>query len=209
MKNLGLYIIIDPNNIGKADLYNLAKEIIEAGADTIQLRNKKSGDKEVIVQANLIKALCDANDTILIINDRVNVAIETKPDGIHLGREDMDVNECRKIFGNDFIIGNSNATKDEALLSSKLNLNYVAIGSLFETTTKKDTIPSSINVIKDLKDTKFKLPIVGIGGINKERAKKVLESGADSLCISSAVTLSDNPRKEVLDIKKVMKKYGK
>ena len=80
MKNLGLYIIIDPNNIGKADLYNLAKEIIEAVADTIQLRNKKSGDKEMIVQANLIKALCDANDTIFIINDRVNVAIETKPD---------------------------------------------------------------------------------------------------------------------------------
>ena len=209
MKNLGLYIIIDPNNIRNAGLYNLAKEIIEAGADTIQLRNKESDDQEMIAQANLVKTLCRANDTLFIINDRINVALETKPDGIHLGREDMDVNQCRKIFGDDFIIGNSNATKQEAILSSKLNLNYVAIGSLFETTTKKDTIPSSINVIKDLKDTKFKLPIVGIGGINKERAKKVLESGADSLCISSAVTLSDNPRKEVLDIKKIMKKYGK
>ena len=209
MKNLGLYIIIDPNNIRNAGLYNLAKEIIEAGADTIQLRNKESNDQEMIAQANLVKTLCRANDTLFIINDRINVALETKPDGIHLGREDMDVNQCRKIFGDDFIIGNSNATKQEAILSSKLNLNYVAIGSLFETTTKKDTIPSSINVIKDLKDTKFKLPIVGIGGINKERAKKVLESGADSLCISSAVTLSDNPRKEVLDIKKIMKKYGK
>jgi thiamine-phosphate pyrophosphorylase len=80
---------------------------------------------------------------------------------------------------------------------------------LFETITKKDTIPSSINVIKDLKDSKFKLPIVGIGGINKERAYSVLESGADSLCISSAVTLASNPKKEVLDLKKIMKKYGK
>ncbi|MBM01752.1 MAG: thiamine phosphate synthase [Chloroflexi bacterium] len=209
MKNLGLYIIIDPNNIRNAGLYNLAKEIIEAGADTIQLRNKESNDQEMIAQANLVKTLCRANDTLFIINDRINVALETKPDGIHLGREDMDVNQCRKIFGDDFIIGNSNATKQEAILSSKLNLNYVAIGSLFETTTKKDTIPSSINVIKDLKDNKFILPIVGIGGINKERARKVLEFGADSLCISSAVTLSGNPRKEVLDIKKIMREYGK
>jgi len=209
MKNLGLYIIIDPNNIGKSDLYNLTKDIIDAGVDTIQLRNKTSENKEVIDQANLIKKLCGSSNKTFIINDRVDVAIQTKPDGIHLGRDDMDVNKCREIFGSNFIIGNSNATTEEALISSKLHLDYVAIGSLFETITKKDTIPSSINVIKDLKDSKFKLPIVGIGGINKERAYSVLESGADSLCISSAVTLASNPKKEVLDLKKIMKKYGK
>ena len=209
MKNLGLYIIIDPNNIGKTDLYLLTKDIIEAGADTIQLRNKISNDKEVIDQANLIKKLCKPNNTTFIINDRVEVAAQVKPDGIHLGRDDMNVNECRDIFGINFIIGNSNATTEEALISSMLNLDYVAIGSLFETITKKDTIPSSINVIKDLKASEFKLPIVGIGGINKERASSVLESGADSLCISSAVTLAKNPKKEVLDLKKIMKKYGK
>ncbi len=209
MKNLGLYIIIDPNNIGKSDLYRLTKDIIDAGVDTIQLRNKTSDNKEVIGQANLIKKLCDSSNKTFIINDRVDVAIQTKPDGIHLGRDDMDVNKCREIFGSNFIIGNSNATTEEALISSKLHLDYVAIGSLFETITKKDTIPSSINVIKDLKDSKFKLPIVGIGGINKERAYSVLESGADSLCISSAVTLANNPKKEVLDLKKIMEKYGK
>ena len=209
MKNLGLYIIIDPNNIGKSDLYNLTKDIIDAGVDTIQLRNKTSENKEVIDQANLIKKLCGSSNKTFIINDRVDVAIQTKPDGIHLGRDDMDVNKCREIFGSNFIIGNSNATTEEALISSKLHLDYVAIGSLFETITKKDTIPSSINVIKDLKDSKFKLPIVGIGGINKERAYSVLESGADSLCISSAVTLANNPKKEVLDLKKIMEKYGK
>ena len=209
MKKLGLYIIIDPNNIGKSDLYHLAKDIIEAGADTIQLRNKTSNDKEVIDQANLIKKLCNENNSNFIINDRVDVAIEVQPDGIHLGRDDMDINECRDIFGDNFIIGNSNATTQEAFLSSKLKINYIAIGSLFETITKKDTIPSSINVIRDLKDTKFNLPIVAIGGINKERAPSVLESGDDSLCISSAVTLAKNPKNEVLEIKKIMKEYGK
>jgi thiamine-phosphate pyrophosphorylase len=190
MKKLGLYIIIDPNNIGKSDLYHLAKDIIEAGADTIQLRNKTSNDKEAIDQANLIKKLCNENNSNFIINDRVDVAIEVQPDGIHLGRDDMDVNECRDIFGDNFIIGNSNATTQEAFLSSKLKINYIAIGSLFETITKKDTIPSSINVIRDLKDTKFNLPIVAIGGINKERAPSVLESGADSLCISKCCDFS-------------------
>ncbi|MEC7880668.1 MAG: thiamine phosphate synthase [Chloroflexota bacterium] len=209
MKNLGLYIIIDPNNIGNSDLYNLAKDIIQAGADTIQLRNKISSDKEVIDQAYLIKKLCNLNNTTFIINDRVEVAMETNPDGIHLGRDDMDINKCRDIFGDKFIIGNSNATTKEAMESSKLNLNYIAIGSLFETITKKDTIPSSINVIKDLKNSKFKLPVVGIGGINKERAASVLEAGADSICISSAVTLAQNPIKEVKDLKNIMKKYGK
>jgi len=90
-----------------------------------------------------------------------------------------------------------------------LPTNYIAIGSLFETNSKKDTIPSSLDVITNLKKTNFKKEIVAIGGINKNRIIKVLNSGADSICVSSAITLSDKPALEANNIKKIMQDYAK
>ena len=209
MIDLGLYVIIDPYNIGQNNLYDLVKNIIEGGADTIQLRNKLDNDNEVAKEGRLLKELCSKYQKIFILNDRVEVAKVIHPDGIHVGRDDMPVNKCREIFGENFIIGNSNATIEDANISSQLKLDYVAIGSLFETISKKDTIPSSMNVIKRLKDNGFDKPIVGIGGINKERAKEVLENGADSICVSSAITLSNNPKKETSELKELINKYAK
>ena len=131
------------------------------------------------------------------------------PDGIHVGRDDTPVQKCRDIFPKEFIIGNSNATFEEGKISENLPTNYIAIGSLFETNSKKDTIPSSLDVIKKLKNTNFKKEIVAIGGINKNRIIDVLDSGADSICISSAITLSKDPVLEANIIKKIMQDYAK
>ena len=206
---LGLYVIIDPYNIGNKDFKDLCMELIESNIDTIQLRNKLGSKKEYIEQSLFLKNLCEKNNKIFIINDRVEEALEVMPNGIHVGRKDESVQKCRGLFPKKFIIGNSNATFEEGIISGKLPTDYIAIGSLFETNSKKDTIPSSLDVIKRLKKANFKKEIVAIGGINKNRVIKVLESGADSICISSAITLSKNPADEANNIKKIMQDYAK
>ena len=206
---LGLYVIIDPYNIGENNFNNLCNKLIESDVDTIQLRNKYGDKKEYMEQSILIKNLCEKNNKKFIINDRLEEALEIMPDGIHVGRNDASVEKCRDLFPQEFIIGNSNATFEEGKVSEKLLTDYVAIGSLFETNSKKDTIPSSLDVIKNLKKTNFKKKIVAIGGINKNRIIKVLDSGADSICISSAITLSKNPTIEANNIKKIMQDYAK
>ena len=206
---LGLYVIIDPYNINNKNFNKLCTEIIESDIDTIQLRNKYGDKEEYLKQAFFIKNLCEKNNKIFIINDRVEEALEVMPHGIHVGRKDTSVQKCRDLFPKKFIIGNSNATFEEGKVSEKLPTNYIAIGSLFETNSKKDTIPSSLDVITNLKKTNFKKEIVAIGGINKNRIIKVLNSGADSICVSSAITLSDKPALEANNIKKIMQDYAK
>ena len=206
---LGLYVIIDPYNIGENNFNNLCNKLIESDVDTIQLRNKYGDKKEYMEQSILIKNLCEKNNKKFIINDRLEEALEIMPDGIHVGRNDASVEKCRDLFPQEFIIGNSNATFEEGKVSEKLLTDYVAIGSLFETNSKKDTIPSSLDVIKKLKKTNFKKEIVAIGGINKNRIIDVLDSGADSICISSAITLSKDPVLEANIIKKIMLDYAK
>ena len=209
MIDLGLYVIIDPYNLGGNNFEEICKKIIESDVDTVQLRNKFGSKKEFIKQALIIKNMCEQNNKTFIINDRIDEALEVMPQGIHVGREDMPVKDCRKLFPKKFLIGNSNATFEECIISEKLSTSYIAVGSLFETKSKKDTIPSSLNVIKRLKGTNFKKQIVGIGGISADRVSEVLEAGADSICISSSITLSKDPAKEAKKIKEIMENYGK
>tara|TARA_B100001179_G_C18578974_1_gene398948 strand:- start:237 stop:869 length:633 start_codon:yes stop_codon:yes gene_type:complete len=205
----GLYVIVDPHQMGGKDLVAITRLISEGGADIIQLRNKLDPEQIVLEQAKKIKEVCKINNTVFIVNDRMDISKLVGADGVHVGRDDTPVETCRKYLGENFIIGNSNSTFKEAQQSSSLNLDYVAIGSLFETKTKKDTMPSSVEVIRNLKTSGYSIPIVGIGGINKERVLQVIDAGANAVCISSAITQSSKPKIETQEIKKLMLSYEK
>ena len=209
MIRLGLYVIIDPYNLRNNNFNEICKKIAESNVDTIQLRNKFGNKKEYIDQAMTLKKMCLENNKTFIVNDRVEEALEVMPHGIHLGRNDMPVEKCRKIFPENFIIGNSNATIKECMESEKLSTNYIAVGSLFETNSKKDTIPSSLSVIKRLKEIDIEKQIVGIGGISRDKVIKVLNAGADSICISSSIVLAKNPTKEANKIKEIIQNHAK
>ena len=98
MISLGLYVIIDPYNLGGNNFEVISKKIIESNVDTIQLRNKFGSKKEFISQALIIKNMCEQNNKTFIINDRIDEALEVMPQGIHVGRNDMQVKDCRKLF---------------------------------------------------------------------------------------------------------------
>jgi thiamine-phosphate diphosphorylase len=120
-------------------------------------------------------------------------------DGVHLGQKDMTIKEARKILTPEQIIGTSNATLDEAIMSEQNGADYIAVGAIFPTNTKDNTRHAGIETLKIIRN-QVNLPIVAISGINKTNVSKVIRAGADSIAVISAVNDADDPKKASIEL---------
>ncbi|MBU1766955.1 MAG: thiamine phosphate synthase, partial [Candidatus Omnitrophica bacterium] len=201
---LGLYIITDEKIAGKSNA-KIVVEAVKGGADTIQLRDKTCSDKKLCTEAKKIRTLIPQR-ILFIVNDRVDIALAVEADGVHLGKDDLSITEAREIIGEDKIIGISCDSVKEAIKAEKDGADYVALGPIFPTTTKKDVpYPLGIKVIKEAKK-KISIPIVAIGGINEKNIGEALKSGADSVAVISAVLKNSNISASVTCLKKYFSK---
>ena len=190
----GLYVIIDPSFINSKDPVNIAQQVLDGGANIIQLRNKTDNIRETVDWAIKISELCNSYNAFFIVNDRVDIAIISNSDGVHLGQGDIYPDHVKNITDKDLIIGSSNATIKEIEESNKNSSDYIAVGSIYSTDTKSNTRPASLNLLVEAKKISKK-PIVAIGGINENNIEEVLETGVDSVCMVTAITLSKDPQK--------------
>ena len=190
----GLYVIIDPSFINSKDPVNIAQQVLDGGANIIQLRNKADNIRETVDWAIKISELCNSYNAFFIVNDRVDIAIISNSDGVHLGQSDISPDHVKKITDKDLIIGSSNATKKEIEESNNNSCDYIAVGSIYSTDTKTNTRPASLNLLVEAKKISRK-PIVAIGGIKANNIEEVLETGVDSVCMVTAITLSKDPQK--------------
>ena len=190
----GLYVIIDPSFINSKDPVNIAQQVLDGGANIIQLRNKADNIRETVDWAIKISELCTSYNAFFIVNDRVDIAIISNSDGVHLGQRDISPDHVKKITDKDLIIGSSNATKKEIEESNNNSCDYIAVGSIYSTDTKTNTRPASLNLLVEAKKISRK-PIVAIGGIKENNIEEVLETGVDSVCMVTAITLSKDPQK--------------
>jgi len=197
----GIYVIIDPEFINSEDPVEMTKKVLNGGAKVIQLRNKNDSLLNIIKWGKEISRLCDEYDAVSIINDRVDIACITNADGIHLGQKDIYPDLVKDITTKDLMIGTSNAVISEVEESETNDSTYIAIGSIFPTTTKADTRPASLQLLIDAKKI-CKKPIVAIGGINQRNIKSTIETGVDSVCIVTAITLSKDPEKTTKSLSK-------
>jgi thiamine-phosphate pyrophosphorylase len=130
------------------------------------------------------------------VNDRVDVALAVDADGVHIGQDDMPIDTARELLGPDKIIGLTVHNIEEALEAQRMGADYVGLSPIFNTSTKKDAGngigPESIRPVKDT----VNIPIVAIGGINKQNSESVILGGADSLVAISAVVCSDDVERE-------------
>lgn len=183
---MGLYVITD-EEIAKRTHEEIASEAIKGGADTIQLRDKKNSIEKIYREAKKIRSLIPKDKILFIVDDRVDIALASDADGVHLGKDDLPINVAREILGKDKIIGISCDSVQETIKAEKAGADYVSLGPIFPTMTKKD-IPSplGIKVIKEVKKA-VSIPIVAIGGINEKNIKEVLKAGADSIAMISAI----------------------
>ena len=188
----GIYVIIDPEHCGGRDIFTIAEATASAGAAVIQLRHKQVPEAVVTDEASTIAAICRANDTLFIVNDSPVIAAEVGADGVHVGQGDLPIAECRTILQPHQIVGKSNALLDEAIISFNEGADYIAVGSIYTTTTKSDTRPAGLSTLRAVSG-RVTAPIVAIGGINASNIAAVAQAGADCVCVATAVTMAADP----------------
>ncbi len=190
----GLYFVTD-SKLTKQGILKDVKQVIKAGCKIVQYREKKKSSEEMFKEAKQLADLCKNKDVLFIVNDRLDIALAVDADGVHLGQNDLPLVLAREILGKKKIIGTSNYSVEEAKQSEKAGVDYISIGPVFHTDTKKDAGPAlGLELLKQVRAI-TKLPIVGIGGVNEENLGEVLQAGADSVAIISAIVSTENPGK--------------
>lgn len=165
----------------------IVRMMLAGGARLIQLRDKEASAKELLDAARACLAVTRAAGARLIINDRVDVALTSGADGVHLGQEDLSVEEAREILGEDKIIGVSTHSLDQFKAALETSANYIAVGPVYQTKTKENPDPVvGLELVREAKAFADR-PLVAIGGITVERAAEVLSAGADSIAVISAL----------------------
>jgi thiamine-phosphate pyrophosphorylase len=171
----------------------LAELAISGGADTIQFRQKRGETIHMIRMAEQIQALCERAGVMFIINDRVDVAIASHADGVHLGQNDFPIPLARKLMGEGAIIGGSASSLEEANKCLLEGADYIGFGPVYHTSSKDDAGPASgLGLLKQVVE-KIPLPIIAIGGINKDNTPLVRETGAYGIAVISAVCCEKDP----------------
>lgn len=164
------------------------RRLISGGARLIQLRDKHASPREFYQQAATALQVAREHNVKLIVNDRVDLALAIRADGVHLGQTDIPVEAARRLLGPAAIIGFSTHNIAQASLARALPVDYLAFGPVFETSTKQNPDPvAGLHTLRDVRDAIGSLPLVAIGGITLSNSTDVLTAGADSLAIISAL----------------------
>ncbi len=191
--DFGLYLVTDRFLAGGRALEQIVRESVAGGVTVVQLREKDAGTREFLEQAFALRQAASELGIPLIINDRVDIALACRADGIHLGQEDMHCALARRIAGKDMIIGVSVSTADEALEAEADGADYLGVGPLFATPTKSDALPATgLGVLSTIRRA-VGIPLVGIGGITYTNAGDVIRAGADGVAVVSAIIASPDP----------------
>jgi thiamine-phosphate pyrophosphorylase len=182
----GLYVILDRQFLAGKDELDIAGQIIDGGAKVIQLRDKQSKRGELLLVAQKLRELCSQADVLFIINDYLDLAMAADADGLHIGQEDLPLPVVRRELPIDKVVGCSVTTLSQATKAQTEGADYIAVGSIFPTTTKKEAIVVGVDILKELKRT-ASIPLVAIGGINQNNVGEVVAAGADAVAMISAV----------------------
>jgi thiamine-phosphate pyrophosphorylase len=196
--DLRLNAIVDPERSGGYDLADLARLCAQGGATLIQLRDKLSDTRAMIATARAIKKALAPFGVPFVVNDRVDVALAARADGVHVGQDDMAVEDARKILGRDAIIGLSIKTVEQADAAPVDLLDYVGSGGVYVTGSKQQKNapigPDGLaRVIAALHARKEKLPVCGIAGIDAGNAAAVIAAGAAGVAVISALSMTPDP----------------
>jgi thiamine-phosphate pyrophosphorylase len=188
LQSIRLYVLISSDIVTKS-VEETARLVIDGGADAIQLREKTISDGEFISLAQKIHNATLQRGTLLIINDRVNVAKEVNAEGVHLGQHDIGISEARDVLGNGKIIGVSTHNIEQAEQAQKEGADYIAIGPVYPTSTKINEPPVGLEVVKEVAE-KISIPFVVIGAITLRNLDEVLKTGAKRVAVCSAIITS-------------------
>lgn len=185
----------------KSDRFSIAEEVkmvIDGGCRWVQLRMKDVSDEEVKSVAEQIIPMCQETDTILVIDDRVELTMDLKVHGVHLGKNDMPAVDAREYLGAGAIIGVTANTAQDIIAYKKVDVDYVGLGPFRYTTTKSNLSPiigldGYRDIITEVRNAGVELPIVAIGGITLEDVAELMSTGVNGVAMSGAILSAENP----------------
>ncbi|MDN5291584.1 MAG: thiamine-phosphate pyrophosphorylase [Anaerophaga sp.] len=210
--DLSLYLVTDRGlSLGRS-LREVLEKALKGGVSMVQIREKEASTREFIREVLDIKVLLKRYNIPLIINDRVDVALATDADGVHLGQNDMPWQMARRLIGADKIIGLSIESADQIEEANAADIDYIGISPVFTTPTKKE-LAKGLGLEETTRIAKLsRHPAVAIGGIKPENAREVLQTGVDGISVVSAICSAPDPEKasrELLEIIKKIKAHEK
>ncbi|WP_017211132.1 thiamine phosphate synthase [Clostridium beijerinckii] len=186
-----IYLVTDRDLMSTETLEEAVEKAIIGGCTLIQLREKDCSSLDFYNTAVRVKEITDKHNIPLIINDRVDIALAVDAAGVHVGQSDIPAAVVRKVIGNDKILGVSTGSVNEALEAEKNGADYLGVGAMYSTGTKKDADSTSMDELRKIRKN-VSIPIVVIGGINKDRVKDFKGIGIDGLAIVSAIIAKED-----------------
>lgn len=183
----GLYVVTDSAlSQGKTHV-EIARSAVEGGAGIVQLRDKTATSAELYEEACAIREVC-RNKAVFIVNDRIDIALASGADGVHLGQSDLPLSVARKMCGPSFIIGISVGSVEEADAAVRDGASYVAVSPVFSTMSKKDAGDGhGLSLVREIRMRYPDIALVGIGGLSWENCRDAIAAGLDSIAVISAV----------------------
>ena len=202
MKTIGrLHVLTDTALQSRFSHVALTELAVSGGADTIQFRQKNGSTKELIEIATHMRHVCAEKGATFIVNDRIDVAIASEADGVHLGRNDFPIPLARKLLGKDCIIGGSAATIEEMETCILEGADYVGFGPVYPTGSKDDAGPvSGIDILKRIVES-TPVPVIAIGGIDQNNTSHVMGVGTHGIAVISAVCCRDDPQEATRELR--------
>jgi thiamine-phosphate pyrophosphorylase len=207
--DLRLNAIVDPERAGGHQLADLAARCVRGGATLVQLRDKRSETRALIEEARAIKRALKASAVPFLVNDRVDVAMAAGADGVHLGQDDMAIEDARKLLGANAIIGLSVKSVDEAEAAHLDLVDYIGSGGVYATSSKQQKNapigPAGLaRIIAVLRRRAPDLPICGIAGIEASNAGEVIAAGADGVAVISALSRVPDPETAARQLREIV-----
>jgi len=181
-----LYAVTDRTWLGRSTLSSQVEESIKAGVTFVQLREKQLDFDAFVAQAKEIKSVTDRYRIPFVINDNIEVALACNADGVHVGQGDLSASAARKKLGEQKILGVSVQTVQQAIAAEQSGADYLGVGAVFSTSTKMDADAVSFETLKKICSA-VSIPVVAIGGINKDNILQLSGSGVDGIAVVSAI----------------------
>ena len=199
-----LYLCTDRRLMTSPTIEASAESALRGGTTVIQLREKDCSSREFYELGLRVKKITERYNAPLIINDRVDIALAVGAAGVHVGQGDLPCKVVREIVGPDMIVGVSAATLDEAVQAEEDGADYLGVGAMYATATKTDTRPVSMEELLKIRAA-VKIPIVVIGGINKQTLGNFKDTGVDGLAVVSAIVAQPDPEAAARELLRMWK----
>ena len=195
-----LYAVTDQSWLKDGEtLLDVVKEVLKNGATFLQIREKDLTEADFETEAKKLQDICREYHVPYVVNDNVEIAIKIEADGVHVGQSDIKGRDIRALIGSDKILGISAGTVEEAIAAERAGADYIGVGAVFGTSTKKNARNMSIDRLKEIVEA-VDIPVVAIGGINTSNISELAGSKVDGVAVVSAIFAAENPGEATKDL---------